>query len=369
MKLFTDPYVKRIILIFIAWRLILFTIAYLSPSLIPEIKQTYPYRYVLIDSGLSYWIWSFGNFDGVHYLRLAQEGYTNLQFTQAFFPVYPILIKLVSFVTVGNFLIAGLLISNISFFFALLLFYKLIREQYNQNIALWSSIFLISFPTSFFFGSVYSEGLFFLLIIGSFYLLELKKILLASVVGAFASATRLVGVFLAPALIRGNYLWSLLPLLIIPIGLVGYSIYLQVEFGDPLYFLTAQNVWGQERSTQIVLLPQVFFRYLKILLTSSGLPLLTSVFELTATVFAIVVLILATKKVQREWLIFSWIAVITPTLTGTLASMPRYILIAFPIYIVLAQIKSTVIKFVILAIFIVLLATTTLLFTRGYWVA
>src|SRR3989344_9042564 len=137
MKLFTDPYVKRIILIFIAWRLILFTIAYLSPSLIPEIKQTYPYRYVLIDSGLSYWIWSFGNFDGVHYLRLAQEGYTNLQFTQAFFPVYPILIKLTSFITFGNYLIAGLLISNLAFLLGLLIFYKLVKENFDEKTALW----------------------------------------------------------------------------------------------------------------------------------------------------------------------------------------------------------------------------------------
>jgi len=75
------------------------------------------------------------------------------------------------------------------------------------------------------------------------------------------------------------------------------------------------------------------------------------------------------KKVRVQWLTFSFLAVLTPTLTGTLASMPRYILIAFPVYIVLAHIKSDLIKSVILFFFIVTLVIATALFTRGYWIA
>ena len=358
-----------IFLIFFVWRIFLFFTAYLARNIIPTFGNRFPYVGILEESGLPNWLWSFGNFDGVHYLRIAQDGYA-YQFTQAFFPLYPILIKLVSYITLGNFLVAALLISNIAFFVGLLLFFKLIKKIYDERIAFWSTLFLLAFPTSFYFGAVYTEGIFFLMIVATFYLLEEKKILLASIIGSFTSATRLVGVFLAPALIKKMDLKALISLLIVPAGLILYMIYLKIEFNNPFYFLTAQSIWGQERSTTgIILLPQVFWRYIKILSTTSGLPLLNASFELVSTVFAIVVLILANKKVKREWLIFSWLAVLTPTLTGTLASMPRYILIAFPIFIVLTNIKSTLIKIGIIVLFLTLQVILVSLFTRGYWVA
>jgi len=50
---------------------------------------------VLKNSDLPAWMHQFGNFDGVHYVRIASAGY-EYQFTQAFFPLYPLLIKIVS---------------------------------------------------------------------------------------------------------------------------------------------------------------------------------------------------------------------------------------------------------------------------------
>lgn len=368
-KLFKSD-LGKIVGLFIIWRILIFFIAFISPKLLPKFGATFPYyEEVLIATGLPNFIWSFGNFDGVHYLRIAQDGYA-YQFTQAFFPLYPILIKIVSFLTLGNFLIGALLISNLAFLAGMFLFYKLVKKNFDEKTAFWSILFLLTIPTSFYFGSVYTEGIFFLTIIAAFYLFESGRILLASIVGSFASATRLVGIFLAPSLVKRKNLASLIPILIVPLGLIAYMIYLKIEFNNPLYFLTAQSIWGQERATTgIVLLPQVFWRYIKILLTTTGLPLANALFELVATLFAIVILILAIKKVKREWLIFSWLTVLTPTLTGTLTSMPRYVLVAFPIYIVLSRIKDTRIKLIILFVFIILLIITTTLFTRGYWVA
>ncbi len=349
--------------------MVIFITAIVGLSLINEFGDKFPYVEILKTNGFPYWIWSFGNFDGVHYLRIAQDGYA-YQFTQAFFPLYPILIKIVSFITFGNFLIAALLISNLAFLVGMFLFYKLVKKNFDEKTAFWSCLFLLVFPTSFYFGAVYTEGIFFLMIVTTFYLLEEKKILLASIIGSFASATRLVGVFLAPALVSKWNIKSILPLLIVPLGLVAYMIYLAVEFNNPFYFLTAQSIWGQERSTtEIVLLPQVFWRYVKIIFTTQGLPLFNALLELSSVIIAISLLILGTKKIKKEWLIFSWLAILTPTLTGTLASMPRYILVAFPIYIVLAQIKSLHVKSLILAVFLLLLMVSSVLFTRGYWVA
>lgn len=360
---------SAIIIFFIIWRLFLFSISYLSKFFIPVFGNRFPYVGLLEESKLPYWVWSFGNFDGVHYLRIAQDGYA-YQFTQAFFPLYPILTRLVSYLTFGNFLIAALAISNGAFLAGLILFNRLMEKKYSEKIAFWSCIFLLAFPTSFYFGAAYTEGIFFLMTIGCFYLLERKKIFLASIVGAFASATRLVGMFLASSFANQRNYKSLIALLTVFLGLASYMIYLKIKFDNPFYFLTAQSIWGQERSTTgIIILPQVFWRYFKIILTTTGLPLVNALFELSSTVFAIAMLILATKRVRTEWIVFSSLAVLTPTLTGTLASMPRYILIAFPIYIVLAHIKSNTLKLAILAIFVMFLTIATALFTRGYWVA
>src|SRR3990167_399930 len=168
---------RLVVIIFFIWRLSLFLLAYFANFFISDFRNQFPYsQEVLISTGLPNWIWSFGNFDGVHYLRIAQDGYA-YQFTQAFFPLYPILIKIVSYVTFGNLLIAALLISNSAFFVGLVLFYKLIQKNFSEKTAFWSVIFLLAFPTSFYFGAVYTEGVFFLMIVLAFYFLEKKNII------------------------------------------------------------------------------------------------------------------------------------------------------------------------------------------------
>ncbi len=360
----------QLLFLFLIWRTILLLTAYIAPALIKNFGGKFPYfEETLISSHLPYWLWSFGNFDGVHYLRIAQDGYA-YQFTQVFFPLYPLLVKIVSFVTFGNFVVAGLLVSNLTFLVGLIIFYKLVKKVLDEKSALWSCLFLLAFPTSYYFGSIYTEGLFWTIIVASFYLLLIKKIWWASLFGGFASTTRLIGVLLMPAVLSSKNLKSKAPLILIPLGLLAYMIFLQIKFDNALYFLSAQSVFGQERTpTHLVLLPQVLFRYLKILATTSGQPFYNAFFELSSTVFAFTMLFLSFKKVPKEWTIFSLLAITVPTLTGTFASMPRYILMAFPIFIGLATIKNFRAKTLILIISAILLVIATAIFTRGYWVA
>ena len=358
-----------IIVAFIVWRSFLFLIAAYSPFFISNFSDKFPYKAILANFNLPYPVWTFANFDGVHYIRIAQDGYEQ-KFTQVFFPLYPILIKLFSYITFGNFLLSSLVVANVSFIAGLILFYRMINDIYDHKIAMWSVTFLLAFPTSFYFGSGYSESLFFFLIISYFYLIYKKKIILASFLGALTSAARIIGVFLVLTIKPKLRISNILPFLIIPTGILSYMLYLTLVFKKPFYFVSAQQVFGQERSVQgIVLLPQVFWRYFKIITTTSGASLLNASFEFISTIFALALLVLAYKKVKGEWLVFSFLAVFLPTLSGTLASMPRYILVAFPMYIVLAQIKNTLAKIFIISIFFILLIILTALFTRGYWIA
>lgn len=368
MKFLFSNEAKLLLLFFLTWQLILLWTTAIAPIIIPIFHQSFPYlNDAILSWGLPNIIWPFANFDGVHYVRLARDGYIS-QFTQAFFPLYPLLVKILSKLTFGNLIIAGIVISNTSFLISILVFYKLLLRYFNEKIAYWSCLFLIFFPTSFFFAAVYTESLFFLLLVLSFFFASQKKYLIASVFGAFASATKLVGVLLAISLVKKR---NILPLLIIPLGLIIYMIFLKFTINDPLAFISSQEAFGQNRSTShLIFLPQVFYRYLKILVTARGTSLFSAMLELISIIGVIIALLFAfIKKMPREWLIFSTLSVLLPTLTGTFISMPRYILIAFPLFVVLGSIEKTWIKLTILSGFITLLLLLTVMFTRGYWVA
>ena len=367
--------------LFFIWRVSLLLLAFLGPSLIPVWGDRFPYvQEQLVFSKLPYWLWSWGNFDGVHYLTIAKTFYS-AYYTQTFFPFYPLLVRIFAkTIFFNNFLVSGLFISNISFILCLYFFRKLFILDGYKNYLSWIFIFLLLFPTSFYFGSIYSESLFLMLIIGSLYLARQNKWFYSIIFGIIASATRLMGIFILPALIyeyvlqnrKKTRLTRILPFFLIPLGLVSYMVYLKIKFADPLLFWHVQPVFGAQRlGSGIILPPQVIYRYIKIFLSVniSSLAFLNAFFEFFMFILGIILLVRAHRlKVRLSYLIFSWPCLILPSLTGTLSSMPRYILICFPIFIVLGIIRNKFIKLLILLFSFCLLSLSTILFTRGYWV-
>lgn len=372
---------------FILWRIILIILAAISPVFISTFGDKFPYKAeFLLKPYYESWFWVWGNFDGVHYLRIAKEWYS-AQYSQAFFPLYPVLTGLFGRLFQNEFLVAGFLISNFAFFGALFLFFKLISEEFNLSTAKKAVVFLLLFPASFYFGAIYTEGLFLLEIVACFYLAKKGNWLASSILGFFASLTRFVGVFLFPALIVEYYFqnkekfnthntlfvirnssW----LLLVPAGSLVYMVYLGFAFHDPFYFLTSQPAFNAQRTTAgIVLFPQVVWRYLKILFSvnPASLPFFNAIFEFATAIVFLILILISFVKTRLSWAVFSFLVFITPTLTGTFSSMPRYVLVCFSAFLVLAQIKNKLLLSFILVLFVFLLGFSVILFTRGYWVA
>lgn len=383
---------------FISWRLALFLIAFLATYLITGFGGRFPYAdRVLTVTGLPSWVWGFGNFDGVHYLRIAQNGYT-ADFSQAFFPLYPHLIRIFNIFPKGNlnlnyytdpsYFYTGMILSAIFFVAGLYFLIKLWTKEYNSKVAFISVLLLITFPTSFYYGAVYSESLFLLLTVLTFWFVRKDKFLPAGITAMLASATKvqgvLLGLFLAVELwekYKGKFknsgkklLTDILGIIISPLGLLGYMLYLYKTFADPVLFLTVQPAFGADRSSvPLVTLPQVIYRYIKMLLTvdPGSISFWNAALELSATLVVIAALIYTFKKIKFSYWIFVLTAIILPTMTGTFSSMPRYMLLAFPLLPVFVKKVPaggkgrvyTIIAQVLLGI--VLIA----LFTRGYWVA
>ena len=75
------------------------------------------------------------------------------------------------------------------------------------------------------------------------------------------------------------------------------------------------------------------------------------------------------KKIRLSYALFGIFSFFLPTLTGTLSSMPRYVLILFPSFMILGLIKNKRFQRIFWAASAILLAVNTALFIRGYWIA
>lgn len=304
---------------------------------------------------------AFSNWDGGHFLGIAQSGYSQ-KFQYAFFPLYPMLIKYLSILTNNN-LASAILISGGSAFLGLHFLYKLTAKLFDKRIAGKTLLALIFFPTSFYFLTAYSEGLFFLLTVLTFYFLEGRKYFWASVFAALGTATRLAGIALVLALIievwasaginRKNWMIFLSPL-----GLLIYALFLLKQTGDPFYFATAELHW--QRSLTIPGLN--FWDSIKSLSSQGGVDLLFAIFGMGLAIRSF-------RFLPTSYAIFTAVSVLIPLFTPTLSSIPRFLLTAFPIFILLALVKNQKLIFFYQLVSIMLLSAFEILFINGYWIS
>lgn len=369
-----------IIKLFFIWRILLIAVLLLAIELIPPFSTNY-----LGGGQIDYfkfpYLFSWANFDGEHYLSIGYVGYKGVE--QAFFPVYPILMRILSVpFSIDRFwlTITGIVISNVSFFLSLIYLWKLIKLDYSEKIAWWTILILITFPTSFYFASVYTESLFLLLTVLSFYYIRKNNLRLVSFFGILTTATRVFGILILPSLVieawqqkrlKQNLFW----LGLIPLGLLSYLIYQWITIGDPLAFYHMQTGVGQQHQLGIVTLPQVFFRYLKILVTIpfNSLTYLTVATEFLSALFCLALIIYGyLKKIRISYLVYVILSFILASITGSFTSLPRYFLVFFPLFLVLAIFLNNsprFFRYTYIALSTLILVIEAALFFRGYWVA
>jgi hypothetical protein len=360
---FWDKY-KFIIVLFIIWRIFLEIISRVS-------------GYILVQRSGYIGPYPWANFDGIHYIQIAKEGY--FQFGEAFFPLYPILVSLIHKVLpILNLYICGQLISTISLLASLIVILEMLKP--NDDIKYKIILTLLLFPTSFFFISVYTESLFLFLTVTVFYLALKKKWFMASIIGFLASLTKVYGI-VSVLLIFGemikdrkikkyDYFW----LAFVPLGLMTYMYYQYIRTGDPFIFFHVQPAFGANRSGgNLIILPQVYWRYIKMIFLAYLQPTLYSyvitILEFFSFNFILYILFLSSKiNFDKLMLVYSSILLIIPTLTGTLSSMPRYYLSVFPLFFMIPKIINHRKFWIYLVSSLFLQIILVGMFVRGYFV-
>ena len=340
----------------------------ISGSLLAYLLPTSGFQRVTLDvpSG-SMNIWS--HWDGEHYVTLAMGGYLNPpdNVSPAFFPLYSLLMRSFAGLFGGPISkealsVWGPLISLLFLPFAFYFIYHIALEGWGERVARDTVLILAFFPTTFFLNAAYTESLFLALSAGSLWAIRVRRdLLVACVMAALASATRNVGIFLVVPLmyewikdierfrLRGVYLF------LAPGGLLAYMGYLWVRFGDPLLFYSAQESWGRQATGPLDtasrawgaavegagrLLDPDLWAHPSLSNVANQLAGAGNLFNLAFFVFAMVVLLGGLRYLPLSLSVYGLLLVAPATLFGTpgspLMGTPRYVLVAFPVFIVLA---------------------------------
>lgn len=323
-----------------------------------------------IFSNLSGW-------DAHHYLYLAQNWYVSVG-DQAnyivFPPLYPLLIKATTLIT-NNYLASALLISNLAFVAAGVVFYKLLRIDHSKKFSL-NTVFLLSiFPTAYFFSLAYTESLFLLLVVLTMYFARKDKWLLAGFISALAILTRHLGIILIPVVLfewyRSNSkrsIKALVEILLPPsLSVLLYLMINKTTLGDYFAFSKIlKNHWHKGFS-----LPwngiENAFEVAKGSFNSHSF--MIGVIEVVFAISAWILAIVGLKKVRTSYAIYTILGTLIFTSTGFLLSTPRYFLSIPTLFIIINTIlnKNEEIKNLWVVISIMLLSYFTLLYAAGGW--
>jgi hypothetical protein len=312
-------------------------------------------------------IWT--HWDGEHYAMLASDGYLNPphEVSPAFFPLYPLLVRSAATLFGGPLStealgLWGVLLSLLLFPVGLYFVYKIAESGWGEGVARASVLLLAFFPTSFFFNAAYTESLFLALSAGSLWAARVRKdLLLACLFAGLATATRNVGVFLLVPLAcawfadRERYGWRAAYLALAPSGLAAYAAYLWWRFGDPLLFYTAQEQWSRQPTGPLtaarVALQNALEGVARLLdprlRAEPSLGRLADALAGAQTTLSLLLLVLAAtlvavgfRTLSLDLSLYALLLVAVPASFGTpvdpLMGLSRYLLVAFPIFIVLA---------------------------------
>lgn len=194
--------------------------------------------------------------DTGHYVRIADHGYGTAPLDNAFFPLYPMLIRAANVVLPGGTLIAALAVANLAGLGALIMLYRLTAHEFGSRVAERTVFYLIAFPTAFFLAAAYNASLFLFLALSALYAMRRGNWWLAGCLGALSSATRSSGILLVlpfayEYLRQRDFAWrsirpDVLAIGLIPTGLGSFMIASYYYLGDALAFSHAQAYWHRQ---------------------------------------------------------------------------------------------------------------------------
>jgi Mannosyltransferase (PIG-V) len=351
------PALRYCAVVYLAVRIGLFLLAAAAWGLTSEQPSSMPNGQPLpLTSGWHNAVTDWDKLDANWFLYIAQHGYSNTDGTAAFFPGYPMLVRLVGYLCLGHQLLAGYLVSNAALLAALVILYRLTEHEYDLATARRAVLYLALFPTAVFLFGLYSESLFLLAAAGAFYLARRGRWWWAGLVGIAATATRSMGVIVALALaaeaihqtvedrrsraedasarrLAGSAAIRLgasaLPL----VGIAGYLLFWQLRYHDWSRPITLEKTWWQRQFT----LPwQTLWHGLRLAAQTGqvggqGWP----AFDFVLVAVGLVLAVWVAVRARPLYAVYAWGSILLflsdPWPARPLSSDPRFLVVLFPL--------------------------------------
>jgi Gpi18-like mannosyltransferase len=307
--------------------------------------------------------------DSYWYLDIIQNGYylkqDNTLSNVVFFPLYPTLMKIVGTIFLGNFILAGWLISSVSLVLACAFLYRIVCEFHPDVDPELPVLLMLVFPTAFFLNVVYTEALFLFLTTGCFYYTLKRKFWYAGFFALFGALTHSNGVFLALPILwetvrlyewKALFTWRLLPVALAPLGMAAFLVFDYVKFHDLMLFFKIESAWGRSFSINY----DHFSLFSHPSIINMGIDIVFTILIITAVV-------LVYHRLSRMYAVFMSLTVFAALSSGTLMSIGRYSLVLFPLFILLATIKNKTVLQAWIFGSALFLAMDITLFVSNYW--
>jgi len=232
------------------------------------------------------WVDLINQFDSGWYQSIVTEGYfmeaaENAQANWAFFPLYSMVLKLLSIIfPMISLNMLGSLFSTACLGAAMYIIYWYCRDTRDEKVARTVLLLLGFGPYSFYFSATYTEAMFIMLLGLCLYLVKHRKWLAAGIACAFLTACRNVGVMFFFLMLfemlsaydffrKGRHktaIWAifkepktLLGLMLCPLGAFLYMGYLHWKIGDGFAFLHVQRAWGKSTDDFVVKIFRMLF--------------------------------------------------------------------------------------------------------------
>lgn len=378
--------IKKIVLLVLVTKILLLAVPYLSFRFLGfRDFETYDKDNFIYPANESLsWVTSYKTWDANFYLYVADHGYGHERSSRAFLPLYPFLIALLKKILNGNGVVAGLVLSHFFSFLGFLFLFKLVEKIHNTAVAFQTVTYAIVFPTSFFFTRIYSEALFFFLVVFLFYCLaqgHYKRVIL---IGVLLSLTKVTGILLIFPLaihfwlrihfqngqgaFRKDFLMPLLAVVAPAIG-CGMSMFVMYLYsGNWFASFEAQRFFISQYSAQSIFDLYRWLRenFLQIKLSFYGTT--NNVFDRLAFFFFLVFLWqMYRRRDDKAYFYYALLMGLIPALSDHFMSYTRYLIVVFPLYLQLAlnRFHHKTLQTLMFACQLILAAFHSL----GYWVA
>jgi Gpi18-like mannosyltransferase len=249
--------------------------------------------------------------------------------------------------------------------------YLLTEKSTEKPSKIWRNLvfLLLFFPTSYFLYFFYTESLFLLLSVLTFYFVFSKKYFLASLIVLLAGATRVVGLLLfVPLLVHfllDREKFSILDFLKVPfygvissLGFLSFLVYMHFHTGDFLAPFKMQEIWNRGSAGGLIPFKAVLIYFARLFSGGYWDPGVHLSLFLVFLAFAMGIVLLCNSQVAlpKRAAFFAYIVVYLGVITGTASmdSLFRFILVLFPVFLPLAGFmrKSWIVTFIVLFLFV-----------------